>query len=639
METEEAIIPPESYTIGRKETSPFVTVPQVKGHLALLHEFVGLHTRVDLLTRDELEHYNSLPNVIDTPGYTHMQQRWICFVQLAVERFEAWCLSLTQDDVNNFDEDSLPPTDVIMVWHSYMLNPGNYLEDCLRLPMCKYLRPLSPMFSKMLPKFPEILNQPISSSRMNKWAGRCGAWPFDPLTSAKEVQFKTFPCPQAGCSNIITIDYVRLDGTGFLQHGFCPRCPSCHTSFNRNILSLRRLADDLCRVTSDDSQYLAGSLVTLWNTCDRARGERIKTMLKGVISQQRRTQTADIEYILMNATWNLRILSGWIALSFKSEPGVLKMLNHVVGSYKCHKPFSTDLSAAVLRQYDFARKMDSLPWTSSAQTPEDERPLIHAIARYHSFLDLMSSRMGFHVPTLDIDLAWHTHQLSGVQYERDCLEYVGKFVNHDDKVDTLQLSDGFDDTCKAWQHRYGIRYAYCGCPIPNAKSLGQRLSRVLNKPSTPSHLTDYALPINEASSDCTHPSVHSVVAPVSSPFGADSKVIRLGSDLQKRNIAERKEVQKFMDASSTPEIMMARASSVKYSGRHLSYLQEVPMYFETPVGGCHSFSHPRKVSAFLFPTLWIGLALTLLNSPFQLIAIAQSPWEALTARVPPLQLR
>jgi hypothetical protein len=48
-----------------------------------------------------------------------------------------------------------------------------------------------------------------------------------------------------------------------------------------------------------------------------------------------------------------------------------------------------------------------------------------------SFLDLMaSSPESFFVPTLDIDLAWHTHQLKSTgAYNRDCLLYVKRFVD------------------------------------------------------------------------------------------------------------------------------------------------------------------------------------------------------------------
>lgn len=75
--------------------------------------------------------------------------------------------------------------------------------------------------------------------------------------------------------------------------------------------------------------------------------------------------------------------------------------------------------------------------------------LKHALARYHayvmiflnreflteprgefSFLDLMATHPGtMLVPTLDIDLVWHTHQLTYANYQGDCVNYVGRFVD------------------------------------------------------------------------------------------------------------------------------------------------------------------------------------------------------------------
>ncbi|KAH8804126.1 hypothetical protein DL96DRAFT_1822810 [Flagelloscypha sp. PMI_526] len=599
MATADIFTPPDSYTVGGKETSPFVTTLQVKGHLALLNEFVTLNRRVNSLTPDDLERYKSLPN-----GTDH--------VASSAAQFEAWCSSLTEEDVNSFDEESLPPIDVLMVWHSYMLNPGNYSEDCLRVPICKYLRPLSPLFTKILPKLPDVLDHTVSSSRKDNWDDSCSDWPFDPLISAKEVQYKKFRCPAPGCLNIISHEYVREDGMGFLQQYFSSQCSSCNFTVDRQALVLRRLLDDIYRETPDVSQYLAGSLMTMQNTCDHGRGERIKSMLKDVLRKQNHNQISEIESVPVASVLslkNLDLVVNWVNQPFRRKPEVLKMLNHVLDSYRCPKPFSTDLVAAVLRQFDFAMKIGSLPWGTKMKTPEDERPLIHAIARYHSFLDLMSSRLGFHVPTLDIDLAWHTHQLSGVDYERDCFGYVGKFVNHDDKVDIFQLGDGFNDTCRAWQNRYGIRYAYCGCPIPNTNSVGQRLSRVLSKSSTSTsrHLTDHSPPITEASADCTHPSIHSTGASLLKPDEYIRKNQRMSQDMDKQNRTEKKEAGKWLNATLTQDDMMTQVSSTKWSNGHRTFLQEVPLYVETPVVGCRSSVQykpfPRATSEWSSPSM------------------------------------
>lgn len=105
----------------------------------------------------------------------------------------------------------------------------------------------------------------------------------------------------------------------------------------------------------------------------------------------------------------------------------------------------------VLRQGSFVAKMHNLRWTEPRffDNREDEVALQHAIARYHAFvhscvstpdfltslrihrfLDLMaSSPESFFVPTLDIDLAWHTHQLMADQYNADCTKYVRRYID------------------------------------------------------------------------------------------------------------------------------------------------------------------------------------------------------------------
>ena len=54
----------------------------------------------------------------------------------------------------------------------------------------------------------------------------------------------------------------------------------------------------------------------------------------------------------------------------------------------------------------------------------------HRRTLFRSFLSLMAGSPGsFFVPTLDIDLAWHTHQLMASRYQSDCLALVGRYVD------------------------------------------------------------------------------------------------------------------------------------------------------------------------------------------------------------------
>ncbi|KAG2028327.1 hypothetical protein BDR03DRAFT_1028265, partial [Suillus americanus] len=79
---------------------------------------------------------------------------------------------------------------------------------------------------------------------------------------------------------------------------------------------------------------------------------------------------------------------------------------------------------------------------------------------------MAESPASFFVPTLDIDLGWHTHQLMAFRYQNVCIALVGRYVDHDDKVEEGQLATSFDLTCRAWKDRYQVPYMHCGCPLP-----------------------------------------------------------------------------------------------------------------------------------------------------------------------------
>jgi hypothetical protein len=138
----------QSYHIGSHSLSvPLVAHSQLRTHLALLRAFRDLRTRVELCTRIE---------GIEGDGFFLLDPasddttRWSRFVARAVERcvssclgvkgsltadllrFERWITTL-EEGVTPAHNDALIPLDVLMVWHAYLLNPGWYAEDCMRL--------------------------------------------------------------------------------------------------------------------------------------------------------------------------------------------------------------------------------------------------------------------------------------------------------------------------------------------------------------------------------------------------------------------------------------------------------------------------------------------------------------------------
>ena len=62
------------------------------------------------------------------------------------------------------------------------------------------------------------------------------------------------------------------------------------------------------------------------------------------------------------------------------------------------------------------------------------------------------------VPTLDVDLAWHTHQLYPHSYRDYCITFVGRAINHDDTFEAKVINDGLRYTSLAWLKEYDEPY-------------------------------------------------------------------------------------------------------------------------------------------------------------------------------------
>jgi hypothetical protein len=116
--------------------------------------------------------------------------------------------------------------------------------------------------------------------------------------------------------------------------------------------------------------------------------------------------------------------------------------------------FGLNFAEAVIRQWDFSKKITTM-------YPQDPVPwpmLDHMKLRYVKFMNLMRIQGSMIVPTVDIDLVWHTHQLSSNRYEEWCTMNVGRAINHDDTVDGPELTNGLEHTKQLWAHAYREDY-------------------------------------------------------------------------------------------------------------------------------------------------------------------------------------
>jgi Glycine-rich domain-containing protein-like len=116
------------------------------------------------------------------------------------------------------------------------------------------------------------------------------------------------------------------------------------------------------------------------------------------------------------------------------------------------RELSVDLVNASLRQKVFSEKITGEQIVNWRLTNPD------SIVRYNQFMALIKQGVSQVVPTLDIDLYWHTHQLSPRLYRLWCIENVGREVIHNDDVVSGDLELQFRETSLAWVNLFHTAY-------------------------------------------------------------------------------------------------------------------------------------------------------------------------------------
>lgn len=148
--------------------------------------------------------------------------------------------------------------------------------------------------------------------------------------------------------------------------------------------------------------------------------------------------------------------------------------------------FGLDLRGSVMRQGVFTAKMHKVCegrgsmvnrlWRDSRvltdtwvqidwlHMPTARYTMTKLLKKYERFFELAGKHPDELVtPTLDVDLAWHTHQLSPDQYYNHSLSTTKVFIDHNDKIDEEKLATSFDWMVKTYQQKYGEVYSECFC--------------------------------------------------------------------------------------------------------------------------------------------------------------------------------
>ncbi|KAL4936061.1 hypothetical protein BDV06DRAFT_228247, partial [Aspergillus oleicola] len=442
------------------------------------------------------------------------EKRWAVYTAKAVERYTAWwntCVPKSRSrpttdlfytpsytDITVCDTplawtpDELPPLDVLMVWHAHMLNPRAFLEDCIRQGKISFWSTGFPWAA---------VNACIDDQTLLYDAGDTAVTNFSWKTNLnwdnlQDIPSKTLNCPN--CNKTISAPWTKggltlpLDQTfdhwtGFMDKNFGIYCDKCNLRITHDTLRIQKLGADVDNLL-DNRIPMPGTLFSPQGIPERQHAGRRKQQQADFPNRLLQAGKREIHEHMRASLWipaSLLVVRDFLA-SLIQEKEIMRAANPLGLSISLLKdekiafrrmmsrywdnssPFALDLVGAVVRQGTFVQKMDNIDWLHSPTLTETTLRLIRKYAVFFQIMASNPTRMA--VPTLDVDLAWHTHQLTPSRYFAYSVHrtrnegYCGVFIDHDDKVSEVKLSDGFEWTSKQYRKLTdGGIYSECTC--------------------------------------------------------------------------------------------------------------------------------------------------------------------------------
>ncbi|GKT42907.1 uncharacterized protein ColSpa_03088 [Colletotrichum spaethianum] len=456
------------------------------------------------------------------------EKRWAVYLARAVDRYESWWKTLSEGrlreaEMGNVDKfsakyatfpegsedypwtvDTLPPLDVLMIWHSHMLNPRAFLEDTMRWGLRKFWTTGMP-WAQVNQAIDSKFNYKVPDQAKSNWETATGrSW-----DNLEEPMVKVLGCP--ACKRTMEVPWTTcglpemykgesrpgLVGNGYGDGDFSQPCtPGCDSVITQRLLSVAKIISDAEGYLNEgvtipstvldpqtgmpavnDEQLLE---VTFPN---RLVGYGISEQLFNLIrpGQQRNCTMKNVRDLISKALANdesyARIQKDKFAKVGVKETAQSRILTRtekfqsskmMARYWENHSIFALDLVAATMRQGVFVGKMYSIDWLHS---PNARGTMDRLVQKYHRFMLIMTENpLTMCVPTLDVDLAWHTHQLAPRAYYKFSTynsatngTKKAKFIDHNDKVDEDQLSTSFDWTGKIYLEKFGEVYSECTC--------------------------------------------------------------------------------------------------------------------------------------------------------------------------------
>ncbi|EEY23844.1 conserved hypothetical protein [Verticillium alfalfae VaMs.102] len=462
------------------------------------------------------------------------EKRWALYLARAVDRYEAWWTSLPNDSLTEKDmetkgspkyerfpegsvdfpwtQDNLPPIDVLMIWHTHMLNPRVFLEDAMRRGLKAFWTTGMP-WAQVNIAIDNSFNYTVTDECKAKWERTTGrAW-----LNQDDPKFKSLECP--ACHSIIELPWTTcglpelykgvarpgLHGNGFGDGEFSQFCTEeCGVPIDKQILPVARFIRD-AKLSVENSIPMPGSVLdpkygtpnctqapeggyplaelSFPDRLAKAIYPQLRELIKPGMTKSQLPTMKDVANIVGSTIKDeekLRSFQNPNNVKIEARPGKLIPRESIQDTerYQCRKMmgqywqnpsmFGLDLAAGAIRQGVFIDKMYKIDWLHS---PSARSTMTRLLQKYDRFFMIMLTTPGHMiVPTLDVDLAWHTHQLAPRAYYNYSTSRTAasqtqhaKFIDHNDKVEEGALGDAFVFTCRKYMNLFNEVYSECTC--------------------------------------------------------------------------------------------------------------------------------------------------------------------------------
>ena len=485
-----------------------------------LRQSIGSHDGLFEIKDSYVTEYG-VPESSDTAGYLAQlgEKRWSIYVARAVDRFLTWWANVVPttpiakrtrarfvggvgylleertSEVSplQFNQDNLPPLDVLMVWHAYQLNPRAYLEDCLRHGKMALWHTRTPWDAISKAIDPQTFAfQPSEAAKQKFKAATWLEW--DNLDGMAQ---KAVYCPSCDVANHvpwstchdyrpykmtesleISVERLLKGGRGYCDRDFKAWCSNCHKKIDHDNLQAKKFTNDIKMLRKHD-QPMAGTILGAKGIPKKAFG--VKELLyqhyaetpngfivgepgAAILAQRPESFSIDAIRKIIDSRLEGRLpinksrRRAGPRLQRDERIAIRRMMSRY---WNNSSPFALDLVGAVIRQGSFVEKMHNIDWLHS---PALRGTMKRLIVRYERFLRIIIDHpRQMAVPTLDIDLAWHTHQLSAQRYCAHTIRLAQNFIDHDDKVTEVNLNNSFAWTSETYARIYREPYSECNC--------------------------------------------------------------------------------------------------------------------------------------------------------------------------------